>query len=151
MNDPDPDDDAYLRTLFLERVTHELRSPLGVIDGALQELECALGEDAANHRGLLDMARRGIRRLARTADRLQQTAMCERARLDLEWQRCDLASLVRCLEEERSGRPHLGEFLDRWRASARRCLHPPGRLRPWGRSRRVHSPRPTRRRPRSRR
>jgi hypothetical protein len=30
-----------------------------------------------------------------------------------------LESLVRCLEEERAGRPHLGEFLDRWRASSR--------------------------------
>jgi predicted PolB exonuclease-like 3'-5' exonuclease len=30
-----------------------------------------------------------------------------------------LESLVRCLEEGRAGRPHLGEFLDRWRASAR--------------------------------
>jgi hypothetical protein len=30
-----------------------------------------------------------------------------------------LESLVRCLEEERGGRPYLGEFLDRWRASAR--------------------------------
>src|SRR4051812_32661777 len=27
-----------------------------------------------------------------------------------------LASLIRCLEEERPTRPHLGEFLDRWRA-----------------------------------
>jgi predicted PolB exonuclease-like 3'-5' exonuclease len=30
-----------------------------------------------------------------------------------------LQSLVRCLEEERGGRPHLGAFLDRWRASSR--------------------------------
>jgi 3'-5' exonuclease len=30
-----------------------------------------------------------------------------------------LESLVRCLEEERGGRPHLGEFLDRWRAFSR--------------------------------
>lgn len=129
MIDPDDDGDAYLRTQFLERVAHELRSPLGVIDGALQELECALGDEAANHRGLLDMARRGIRRLARTADRLQQTGMCERARLDLEWQRCDLASLVRWSVAEAAateGRkmirvqldvpatPHMCEMDERW-------------------------------------
>jgi 3'-5' exonuclease len=30
-----------------------------------------------------------------------------------------LDSQVRCLEAERGGRPHLGEFLDRWRASTR--------------------------------
>jgi signal transduction histidine kinase len=90
-----PPDDAYLRTQFLERVAHELRGPLGVIDGAIQELECALGEQAQNHKALMDMVRRGIRRLARTADRLQQTGQCERSRLELEWQRCDLAGLVR--------------------------------------------------------
>ncbi|HMI91526.1 MAG TPA: HAMP domain-containing sensor histidine kinase [Polyangiales bacterium] len=90
-----PDDATYLRTQFLERVAHELRGPLGVIDGAIQELECSLGEQAANHQALMDMVRRGIRRLARTADRLQQTGQCERDRLELELQRCDLAGLVR--------------------------------------------------------
>lgn len=30
-----------------------------------------------------------------------------------------VASLVACLEAERTSRPHLGEFLDRWRASSR--------------------------------
>jgi hypothetical protein len=30
-----------------------------------------------------------------------------------------LESLVRCLEEERGGRLHLGEFLDCWQASSR--------------------------------
>lgn len=89
------DDATYLRTQFLERVAHELRGPLGVIDGAVQELECALGEQAAAHKPLMDMVRRGIRRIARTADRLQQTGQCERSRLELEWQRCDLAALVR--------------------------------------------------------
>ena len=89
------DDATYLRTQFLERVAHELRGPLGVIDGAVQELECALGEQAAAHQSLIDMVRRGIRRLARTADRLQQTGQCERERLELELQRCDLAGLVR--------------------------------------------------------
>lgn len=32
-----------------------------------------------------------------------------------------IASLVGCLERERAVRPHLGEFLDRWRASGRPC------------------------------
>lgn len=89
------DDATYLRTQFLERVAHELRGPLGVIDGAVQELECALGDQAAAHKPLMDMVRRGIRRLARTADRLQQTGQCERSTLELEWQRCDLAGLIR--------------------------------------------------------
>jgi predicted PolB exonuclease-like 3'-5' exonuclease len=47
-----------------------------------------------------------------------------------------LESLVRCLEEERGGRPHLGEFLDRWRASAR----PMPMLVPDGRAKRETAP-----------
>ena len=123
------DDATYLRTQFLERVAHELRGPLGVIDGAIQELECSLGDQAGNHKALMDMVRRGIRRLARTADRLQQTGQCERARLDLELQRCDLAGLVRGSVSEAAateGRkmirvqldvpvdPHFCEIDERW-------------------------------------
>jgi signal transduction histidine kinase len=91
----DPEDDAYLRTSFLDRVAHELRGPAGVIDGAVQELEAALGPAAQEHRVLLDMMRRGVRRIVRTADRLQQTGQCERDSLELTRQRCDLTELVR--------------------------------------------------------
>jgi len=90
-----PEEDAYLRTSFLDRVAHELRGPAGVIDGAVQELEAALGPRAQEHRALLDMMRRGVRRIVRTADRLQQTGHCERDALELSKQRCDLSELVR--------------------------------------------------------
>ena len=40
-------------------------------------------------------------------------------RTDVLGHDASLASLVRCLEGERGDRPHLGEFLDRWRASSR--------------------------------
>jgi signal transduction histidine kinase len=125
----EPSDAEYLRTQFLERVAHELRGPLGVIDGAVQELECALGEHAGSHRALFEMMRRGIRRLARTADRLQQTGLCERAQLELELQRCDLANLVRASVHEAAsieGRkmirvqldvpvdPHICELDEQW-------------------------------------
>jgi signal transduction histidine kinase len=91
----DPEEHRYLRTSFLDRVAHELRGPAGVIDGAVQELESALGPAAQEHRVLLDMMRRGVRRIVRTADRLQQTGQCERDSLELSRQRCDLGELVR--------------------------------------------------------
>jgi len=91
----DPEEHVYLRTAFLDRVAHELRGPAGVIDGAVQELEAALGPAAQEHRVLLDMMRRGVRRIVRTADRLQQTGQCERDTLELLRQRCDLSELVR--------------------------------------------------------
>src|SRR3954467_9789431 len=40
-------------------------------------------------------------------------------RTDLEGHNVSLDSLVRCLEAERGECPHLGEFLDRWRATNR--------------------------------
>jgi 3'-5' exonuclease len=40
-------------------------------------------------------------------------------RTDLEGHNASLESLVQCLESERADRPHLGEFLDRWRATNR--------------------------------
>ena len=95
-----PEEATYLRTLFLERIAHELRGPLAVVGGAMQELEHRLGEDAEQHRGLFEMMRRGIRRLARTADRLQQTGLCERTELLLEPQRCDMVELVRWAVDE---------------------------------------------------
>jgi signal transduction histidine kinase len=95
MKSLDPEEYQYLRTAFLDRVAHELRGPAGVIDGAVQELEAALGASAQEHRVLLDMMRRGVRRIVRTADRLQQTGQCERDTLELLRQRCDLAELVR--------------------------------------------------------
>ena len=91
----DPEEHTYLRTSFLDRVAHELRGPAGVIDGAVQELEAALGPSAQEHRVLLDMMRRGVRRIVRTADRLQQTGQCERDSLELTRQRSDLPELVR--------------------------------------------------------
>ncbi len=40
-------------------------------------------------------------------------------RTDAVGHNASLESLVSCLEAERGGRPHLGEFLDRWQSSAR--------------------------------
>jgi signal transduction histidine kinase len=86
---------GYLRTAFLERLAHELRGPAGVIHGALQELEAALGTTATEHELFLSMAKRGLRRILRTADRLQHTGQLERGALALSRSECDLAVLLK--------------------------------------------------------
>lgn len=68
---------TYLKTSFLEAVAHELRGPSGVTLGALDELELALGDAAAEYASLFAMARRGVRRVLRTADRLSRSAQLE--------------------------------------------------------------------------
>jgi signal transduction histidine kinase len=84
----------YLRTAFLERVTHELRGPVGVTSGALDEIEGALGADAEALRAYFLMARRGIGRVLRVAERLQRTAQLERG--TVEWAKVptDMRGLV---------------------------------------------------------
>ncbi len=72
--DHPPDEADYLRTEFLERIAHELRGPAGVTLGTLDEMELALGPDADKIKQLMAMARRGARRVLRTAERLSRTA-----------------------------------------------------------------------------
>jgi|HubBroStandDraft_1064217.scaffolds.fasta_scaffold19628_5 signal transduction histidine kinase len=68
---------AYLRTTFLERIAHDLRGPAGVAAGALDEIERAMGSQADEVRPFFSMARRGLGRILRSADRLQRTAHFE--------------------------------------------------------------------------
>ncbi len=70
--------ESYLRTELLDRIAHELRGPAGVTLGALDELERLLGDNGTEEsRALLSMARRGARRVLRTAERLTRTAHLE--------------------------------------------------------------------------
>jgi K+-sensing histidine kinase KdpD len=86
----------FLRTEFLERIAHELRGPAGVTLGALDELEHALGaEVVAQNRTLFAMARRGARRVLRTADRLTRTAQLEGGTAHVTRLPADLRTLVR--------------------------------------------------------
>jgi len=85
---------TYLRTTFLEALAHELRGPSGVTLGALDELELALGENAAAHASLFAMARRGVRRVLRSADRLSRTAQLELPNHVLAREEVDLIKLV---------------------------------------------------------
>lgn len=87
---------AYLRTDFLLRIVHDLRTPLGVTSGAIQELEATLGPDAAReHERLFSMAQRSLKKLARIADRLNLVAHLERARLELVRSPTDLVEIAK--------------------------------------------------------
>lgn len=85
---------TYLKTSFLEALAHELRGPSGVTLGALDELELALGDAAQAHAGLFAMARRGVRRVLRTTDRLSRSAQLETSGLALALEETDLSALV---------------------------------------------------------
>jgi signal transduction histidine kinase len=91
---PDPDPNLYLRTHFLERVAHELRGPAGVTLGALAEIETALGDAAKEYRPLLAMARRGVQRIVRTAERLDQTGQLESKVVEFTSDVCDLRAVL---------------------------------------------------------
>ncbi len=88
-------DDAYVRTLFLARLAHELRGPTGVIHGALRELESELGPDAERFRSLLSMADRGVRQVLRTAMLLEETAQFEQGKVEFTRLPCDVIGVVR--------------------------------------------------------
>jgi len=80
----------YLRTAFLERIAHDLRGPAGVATGALDEIERALGPKAEEIGPLLRMARRGLGRILRSAERLDRTSHLEAKDPTWEMASCDL-------------------------------------------------------------
>jgi signal transduction histidine kinase len=83
-----------VKTEFLERVAHELRGPIGVTVGALDEIERALGADAERLQSQFAMARRGVSRVVRAADRLQRTAELERGDATFELADEDVVPIV---------------------------------------------------------
>lgn len=97
------DTTAYLRTEFLQRLAHDLRGHAGVIHGALQELEASLGEQASGGALFFGMAKRGVKRILRTADRLQQTGQIERGSLSISKAECDVRELVKEAASEAHG------------------------------------------------
>lgn len=87
--------DMYLRTDFLERVAHELRGPAGVALGALEEMERGMSPEQVEAAApFLGMARRGIRRVLRTADNLHRTGQLAGKQVDWEMAPTDLQSLI---------------------------------------------------------
>lgn len=106
MSDEPLGDDTgrYLRTELLERIAHELRGPVGVTLGALDELEHSLGSEVVEqNRILFAMARRGARRVLRTAERLTRTALLESAPLKLTLLPTDVRGIVEQAAQEAEG------------------------------------------------
>lgn len=110
---------TYMKTSFLEGLAHELRGPSGVTLGALDELELALGDKAGSYASLFAMARRGVRRVLRTADRLSRTSQLELSGPVLSLEPVDLNGLVeRALREAElvEGRRGVTTEFKRWSA-----------------------------------
>jgi signal transduction histidine kinase len=60
---------------FLQRLAHDLRSPLNVVSGTLQEIQTDFAAQFSDqHRTMVGLAERGIRRLTRLAERLRMVA-----------------------------------------------------------------------------
>ena len=94
--------ERFLRTEFLHRLAHDLRGHAGVIHGALQELEAAAGDQGSSST-FFGMAKRGVKRILRTADRLQQTGQLERGNIVLTRAECDVRALIKQAAEEAHG------------------------------------------------
>ncbi len=87
------DETSHERTDFLLRVAHDLRGPAGVIQGSLDEITAALGEDAGRFQGLLAMAERGVAKVVRAAALLEQTGHLAAEEIALEARRRALSEL----------------------------------------------------------
>jgi protein-histidine pros-kinase len=89
------------KNMFVATVSHDLRTPLAVIDLALEtvlaripaEHELPGGIDGRS-RASLDMARRNVKRLGRLIENLLDLARIEEGRLPLSRRRIDLRRLV---------------------------------------------------------
>lgn len=85
---------------FLARLAHDIRSPLGLLSGALEEIRGDLAAQLDDgHERLLSLADRGLARLDRMAKTLSTVAQIEGHTLHLHREPCDLARLVRDVVE----------------------------------------------------
>jgi len=104
---------AYLEQVS-NRLSHEIRTPVGVVRSSLDNLRVQALPDAA--RVYIDRADDGLRRLADVLSRMSEATRLERALGATEKERFDLARVVRgCVEGYRLANP--GREI---------VLHPPG-------------------------
>lgn len=98
-DDSEPNGD-YVRTEFLQRIAHDLRGHAGVIHGALQELEASVSDQAGSPSTFFGMAKRGVKRILRMAERLQQTGQLAHGAPSLTSSDCDMRVLVQQAAED---------------------------------------------------
>jgi len=80
---------------FLSRVAHDLRSPLGVVLHVVQQLEADFDPQLAEeHRVLLKLGKRGLRRLQGFLERMRLLSDLEGAKLQPAFQRVDMGRVV---------------------------------------------------------
>ncbi len=81
---------------FLSRLAHDIRSPLGLLSGALEEIRADLVEQLdEGHERMLSLADRGLARLDRMARTLSTVAQLEGRTLRLQRESYDVARLAR--------------------------------------------------------
>jgi signal transduction histidine kinase len=89
---------------LLVRAGHDVRGSAAVVAGALDEMENVLSKDAAGAwSALMAIARRGVRRLLRLADRYSSAAEIALNRGPASFQPIDVEPLVRAAASEASG------------------------------------------------
>lgn len=90
-----------VQTNLLSMVAHDIRAPLGVIVGAINELgQSDVGEMNTEQKFLLTLVRRSVERLTRLASNLVFLGRMESGRVELKKRVTDLRSLVRGVAEE---------------------------------------------------
>lgn len=81
---------------FFGSLAHDLRSPLGVVSEALAELRSEFAESLTDeHRLLVNLADRGVRRLGRIADTVSVLAALESGTFEVRPRPLDLFELLR--------------------------------------------------------
>jgi signal transduction histidine kinase len=94
--EPEARDAPRLPPHFLSRLAHDIRSPLGLLSGALEEIRSELSEHLdEGHQRMLTLAERGLMRLDRMARTLSTIAQIEGGTLVLSRERIDLARMLR--------------------------------------------------------
>ena len=88
--------DAAALSDFFGSLAHDLRSPLGVVSEALAELRTELAAGLTDeHRLLVSLADRGVRRLGRIADTMSLLAVLDSGTFEVRPRPIDLLELVR--------------------------------------------------------
>jgi signal transduction histidine kinase len=88
--------DAAALSEFFGSLAHDLRSPLGVVSEALAELRTELAAGLTDeHRMLVGLADRGVRRLGRIADTMSLLAVLDSGTFEVKPRQIDLFELLR--------------------------------------------------------